>query len=141
MEAGSKHEILVERWGGEPGVANPFDVFKEVGADLVALGSDPAEVVTRLKDQMARASEVMVRSLVEQGQQDEAFMQQRREKVCYLFGVDLWGGRPAPEPASRRQTGLSEGTAGATRLVPRAVAQMQVYPRVGGGPGSCRACQ
>ncbi len=38
MEAGSKHEILVERWGGELGVHNPFDVFKEVGADLVAMG-------------------------------------------------------------------------------------------------------
>ena len=26
MGAGSKYEILVEHWGGEPGVANPFDV-------------------------------------------------------------------------------------------------------------------
>ena len=64
MAAGSKYENLVERWGGEPGVHNPFDVFKEVGADLVALGGDPAEVVTRLREQMARASEVMFRSLV-----------------------------------------------------------------------------
>ena len=44
MAAGSKYEILVEHWGGEPGVDNPFDVFKEVGTDLVALGGDPEEV-------------------------------------------------------------------------------------------------
>ena len=81
MAAGSKYEILVERWGVEPGVANPFDVFKEVGADLVALGGDPAEVVARLREQMARAFEVMFRSLVEKVQHDEAFMRQRREKV------------------------------------------------------------
>ena len=88
MAAGSKYEILVECWGGEPGVDNPFDVFKEVGADLVALGGDPAEVVTRLKEQMARAFEVMFRSLVEEIQQDETFMQQRGEQVYHLFGVD-----------------------------------------------------
>ena len=81
MAAGSKYENLVERWGGELGVANPFDVFKEVGADLVALGSDPAEVVARLREWMARAFEVMFRSLVEKVQHDEAFMRQRREKV------------------------------------------------------------
>ena len=67
---------------------NPFDVFKEVGTDLVALGSDPEEVVTRLKERMARAFEVMFRSLVEKVQHGEAFMQQRREKVYHLFGVD-----------------------------------------------------
>ena len=88
MAAGSKYEILVEHWGGEPGVDNPFDVFKEVGTDLVALGGDPEEVVTLLKEQMARAFEVMFRSLVEKVQHDEAFMQQRREKVHHLFGVD-----------------------------------------------------
>ena len=81
MAAGSKYENLVERWGGEPGVANPFDVFKEVGADLVAMGGDPAEVVARLREQMARAFEVMFRSLVEKVQHDEAFMRQRREKI------------------------------------------------------------
>ena len=81
MEAGSKYENLVERWGGEPGVDNPFGVFKEVGPDLVALGADPAEVVTRLRERMAPASEVMFRSLVEKVQHDEAFMRQRREKV------------------------------------------------------------
>ena len=89
MAAGSKSEILVEGWGGEPGGDNPFDVFKEVGADLVAPGADPAEVVTRLREQMAPAFEVMVRSLVEKVQHDEAFMQQRREKVYHLFGLDL----------------------------------------------------
>ena len=88
MAAGNKYEILVERWGGEPGVDNPFDVLKEVGADLVALGADPEEVVSLLKEQMARAFEVMFRSLVEKVQHDEAFMQQRREKVYHLFGVD-----------------------------------------------------
>ena len=88
MAAGSKYENLVERWGGEPGVDNPFDVFKEVGTDLVALGGDPEEVVSRLKEQMARAFEVMFRSLVEEIQHDEAFMQQRREQVYHLFGVD-----------------------------------------------------
>ena len=67
---------------------NPFDVFKEVGTDLVALGGDPEEVVTLLKEQMARAFEVMFRSLVEKVQHDEAFMQQRREKAYHLFGVD-----------------------------------------------------
>ena len=88
MAAGSKYEILVERWSGEPGGDNPFDVFKEVGADLVALGGDPAEVVARLREQMARAFEVMFRSLVEKVQHDEAFMQQRREQVYHLLGVD-----------------------------------------------------
>ena len=88
MAAGSKYEILVEHWGGEPGVDNPFDVFKEVGTDLVALGGDPEEVVSPLKDHMARAFEVMFRSLVEKVQHDEAFMQQRRDKVYHLFGVD-----------------------------------------------------
>ena len=81
MAAGSKYEILVERRGGEPGGDNPFDVFKEVDADLVALGADPEEVVARLREQMAPAFEVMFRSLVEKVQHDEAFMQQRREKA------------------------------------------------------------
>ena len=30
----NKYEILVEHWGDEPGIDNPFDVFKEVGTDL-----------------------------------------------------------------------------------------------------------
>ena len=81
MAAGSKYEILVECWSGEPGGDNPFGVFKEVGPDLVALGADPEEVVTRLKERMAPAFEVMFLSLVEKVQQDEAFMRQRREKV------------------------------------------------------------
>ena len=67
---------------------NPFDVFKEVGTDLVALGGDPEEVVSLLRERMARAFEVMFRSLVEKVQHGEAFMQQRREKVYHLFGVD-----------------------------------------------------
>ena len=88
MAAGSKYEILVERWGVKPVVDNPFDVFKEVGTELVALGGDPEEVVTLLKDHMVRAFEVMFRSLVEKVQHGEAFMQQRREQVYHLFGVD-----------------------------------------------------